>query len=79
MRKLPQLINEEGEIFADSFAGALLFPRESAEIAYQEFPRNTLLMKSLFPFQELPKNMWCHQSQFTSKLKVLLIIPGYHR
>lgn len=32
---------EEGEDFADAFAGALLFPRELAKIAYEEASRKT--------------------------------------
>ncbi|KYG66454.1 hypothetical protein AZI86_05255 [Bdellovibrio bacteriovorus] len=37
--KAPQLLGEEGEEFADNFAGALLFPRESAEAAYKELSK----------------------------------------
>lgn len=69
----PDLRDEEAEDFADAFAGALLFPREQAEAAWNEVRR---LRK---PESQLKKVVSIAEEELISPVTVYYAINGYLR
>lgn len=51
--KAPQLLEQDGESFADQFAGALLFPSELAAIAYEDLTQKTKKSAKIAHIQKL--------------------------